>query len=49
MKKPAFILLAALLLAACAGSRLDSEREWQRAQCAHIIDQEARDKCLKNL
>jgi hypothetical protein len=49
MKKAVFILLAPLVLASCAGSRLDSEREWQRAQCANIIDSEARDKCMKSL
>lgn len=40
----------AALFAACAASDRDqSEREWQRAECNRIIDQEARERCLKRL
>ena len=39
-------LVAALLLPGCAASRYSSEREWERGQCAQIVDKEAREKCM---
>ena len=48
-RNAALVLAFALALAGCASRNLDSEREWQRAQCANIIDSEARDKCMKSL
>ena len=50
------ILLAAAFLfpvlaaSGCAMSDSDkAAREWQRTECNRIIDQDAREKCLKNL
>ena len=46
----AALLLPVLATTGCAMSDSDkSSREWQRAECNRIIDQEAREKCLKNL
>jgi len=47
-------MLAALSLAAlaggCAVSEQDkSEKEWRRAECNRVIDQDARERCLKQL
>lgn len=41
--------LAALALAGCASRGNDSEREWQRAECNRIIDEDARDRCIKRV
>ena len=41
--------LAALALAGCAARGNDSEREWQRAECNRIIDDDARDRCIKRV
>ena len=41
--------LAALALAGCAARGNDSEREWQRAECNRIIDEDARDRCIKRV
>ena len=46
---PLLVVLAALSGCAMDRNRNSSEREWQRAECNRIIDQEAREKCLKNL
>ena len=47
-------ILAALsftsLVAGCATSEQDkSEKEWRRAECNRVIDQDARERCLKQL
>ena len=42
---PAF----ALLLSGCASSSDASEAQWQRGQCAQIIDKEAREKCERRV
>ena len=47
-------ILAALcltnLVAGCAVSEQDkSEKEWRRAECNRVIDQDARERCLKQL
>ena len=53
MLKIAAMLLAlstAALLPGCAVSEKDkSEKEWRRAECNRVIDQEARERCLKQL
>ena len=41
--------LAALALAGCAARGNDSEREWQRAECNRILDEDARDRCIKRV
>ena len=41
--------LAALALAACAARGNDSEREWQRAECNRILDDDARQRCMKRV
>ena len=41
--------LAALALAGCAARGNDSEREWQRAECTRIIDDDARQRCMKRV
>jgi len=47
---PLMALAVALLAPACAGSRpSSSELEWQRGQCAQIVDRDAREKCLKRV
>ena len=46
---PALLVLLATLCA-CAGPRPSkSELEWQRGQCAQVIDREAREKCLERV
>jgi hypothetical protein len=46
MRSVAFLIL--LALAACAGPRQSSsEREWALAQCGQILDDAAREKCMK--
>ena len=53
MRKIAAMLLAlstATLLPGCAVSEQDkSEKEWRRAECNRVIDQEARERCMKQL
>jgi hypothetical protein len=47
-----FLALAAAVMAlsACAGARPSkSEIEWQRGQCAQVIDRDAREKCLERV
>jgi hypothetical protein len=50
---PAFIAIlafAVLSAAGCASTRKsESEREWARAECRQIIDNEARAKCLERI
>ena len=41
--------LAALALAGCAARGNESEREWQRAECNRIIDEDSRDRCIKRV
>jgi hypothetical protein len=43
------LAIAVLLLPGCAGTRDTSEAQWQRGQCAQIVDREAREKCLKRV
>lgn len=43
------VTLAALFLPGCAGTRDSSEAQWQRGQCAQIVDREAREKCIKRV
>jgi hypothetical protein len=45
----ALVLVAALLLPGCASSRNSSEREWERGQCAQVVDKEAHEKCLERV
>ena len=48
----ATLLAAGVTLLACCGAMTDkdkSDREWKRAECNRVIDQEARERCLKNL
>ena len=48
MKFPS--LLAALLVASCTSAQKDaSAREWQRAQCDHVIDSADRERCIKRV
>lgn len=46
---PALAIAVLLLLPGCAGTRDASEAQWQRGQCAQIVDREAREKCLKRV
>jgi hypothetical protein len=49
---PSFIALAltlAALLPGCADTRDASEAQWQRGQCAQIVDRDAREKCIKRV
>jgi outer membrane lipoprotein SlyB len=39
--------VAALSLPGCASNADSSAREWDRAQCNQVIDQEAREKCIE--
>ena len=41
--------LAALALAGCAARGNESEREWQRAECNRIIDEDALNRCMKRV
>jgi hypothetical protein len=44
------LVLVTFLLAGCAsGDRNSSAREWQRAECNRIIDNESRVRCLKRV
>jgi hypothetical protein len=43
------LTLAALLLPGCAGTGGTSEAQWQRGQCAQIVDRDAREKCIKRV
>ncbi len=46
----AALALPVLPMSGCAMSDSDkAAREWQRTECNRIIDQDAREKCLKNL
>jgi len=46
MRLAAFLIL--LALTACAGARQSaSEREWAYAQCRQVLDDAAREKCMK--
>jgi hypothetical protein len=45
----ALALFTLTLLAGCASTQNDSDREWQRAQCDRVVDPEDRDKCLKRV
>jgi hypothetical protein len=49
--KTAKVLVASVLAlaAGCASNRNDSGREWQRAECNRIIDNESRVRCLKRV
>lgn len=52
MSQPLLALaIAALLLPGCAASGTgdSSEAQWQRGQCAQIVDREAREKCTKGV
>jgi len=55
MARTAFVSFLALCIAAavlptgCASSRDSSEREWQRGQCAQVVDKEAREKCMERV
>ena len=50
MKTTMTLLTALLALAACSSSeKLDSGREWQRAECNRIIDNESRVRCMKRV
>ena len=41
--------LAAMLTACASGRGDDSEREWQRAECNRVLDDEARARCMKRI
>jgi len=44
------VLGLATVAAGCAISEADkSEKEWRRAECNRVIDQEARERCMKQL
>ena len=43
----AVLACSALLAAACATRKGESEREWAKAECRQILDSEARSKCLE--
>ena len=45
----ALAFVVALILPGCADSRQSSEGEWERGQCAQVIDKEAREKCMKRV
>jgi hypothetical protein len=46
----AIAMLCALLLAGCSMTqRSSSEREWDRAACLRILDEEARIRCLRRV
>jgi len=51
VRLPALVVLAAALaLPGCAGPRASkSEIEWQRGQCAQVIDAKARERCLERV
>lgn len=43
------LAIAVLLLSGCASTGDSSEAQWQRGQCAQIVDREAREKCTKGV
>jgi len=45
----ALALAAALYHPGCATSRDSSAREWERGQCAQVVDREAREKCMERV
>lgn len=49
MKTALLAALAALALAGCAARGNDSEREWHRAECNRILDEDARARCMKRV
>ena len=49
MKTLVFLSLAALLGACTPAQNDNSAREWQRAQCDHVIDSADRERCLKRV
>jgi hypothetical protein len=46
---PFALLLLALFLSACGSQRYSSAREWERAECNRVIDQEARERCMRRI
>jgi hypothetical protein len=50
MKTVTMVVVVALALSGCAANERDaSAREWQRAECNRIIDNESRVRCLKRV
>jgi hypothetical protein len=51
--KPVLLIIAVALtvplLPGCASGKDASAREWERAECNRINDQEARERCLKRV
>ena len=43
------LVLAVPHLPGCASGKDASAREWERAECNRINDQEARERCLKRV
>ena len=43
------VAMAVTLLPGCASNKDPSAREWERAECNRINDQEARERCLKRV
>lgn len=50
MKNAIFMAAVVLVAAGCAtDQKLASAREWQRAECNRIIDNESRDRCMRRV
>ncbi len=50
MKTTMILVAGVLALAACStNEKLDSAREWQRAECNRIIDNESRMRCMRRV
>jgi len=45
----ALFVAAGLSCAGCASTKHSSDKEWARAECGRIIDDQARERCLRRV
>jgi hypothetical protein len=45
----AALVAANVLCAGCASGKYSSDKEWARAECGRILDDQARERCLRRV
>jgi hypothetical protein len=45
----AAVIAAGVVCAGCASAKYSSDKEWARAECGRIIDEQARERCLRRV
>ena len=45
----AAVAAAVLACTGCASSKYSADKEWARAECGRIIDEQARERCLRRV